>query len=530
MRKSEQLLEMYPVCAGIIGPEKWQTLEQYLPENFQADAFADFLARQATTSDLPAFVSDLARIEAQVYRISFQDIAADFCAEQICVNPTLSLVELNWQGLAGFFRPEISNPAPVAGEEILLVYINPKSRELTVRVAASDELLALKIVVEGLDKKEIVRSGDTTLAVLDAAILRAVSKGLLFQPASTLRRDPAVLASETEVPEKYGIAETFTLQWHITQACDLHCKHCYDRSSRSTLSLAEAIAALDQLYDFCQARQVYGQVSFSGGNPLLHPQFLEIYRQAAERGLMTAILGNPTTPAMLGRIKTIQEPEFFQVSLEGLEEHNDYIRGKGHFARVIRFLEDLRAGGIYSMVMLTLTRDNLEQVLPLAEILRDRADLFTFNRLSAVGEGAQLQTPDRQEFETFLRAYLQAEPGNPTMALKDNLINIIRLQEGRKLFGGCAGFGCGAAFNFVALLPDGEVHACRKFSSPIGNILKDSLAAIYGSDEARRYRQGPAACRGCRIRHVCGGCLAVIDSQGLDFTANRDPCCFLAEQ
>ena len=29
-------------------------------------------------------------------------------------------------------------------------------------------------------------------------------------------------------------------------------------------------------------------------------------------------------------------------------------------------------------------------------------------------------------------------------------------------FGGCTGFGCGAAFNFMAVLPDGEVHACRK--------------------------------------------------------------------
>jgi hypothetical protein len=56
---------------------------------------------------------------------------------------------------------------------------------------------------------------------------------------------------------------------------------------------------------------------------------------------------------------------------------------------------------MYTMVMLTLTRDNLDQVLPLAELLRDRADFFTFNRLSTVGEGASLQMPEKEAFEAF---------------------------------------------------------------------------------------------------------------------------------
>ncbi len=365
MNKGEQLLEMYPVCAGIIGPEKWPILAQDLPADLQPEAFADFLAHKGTTSELPAFIADLARIEAIVYLTSLQDLPADSRTDRICVNPALSLVELNWQGLAGFFHPGKSLPAPVPGEEILLVYINPKSRELTVRAAAKDELLALKIVLEGLDKKEIARSGNTSLALLDGAIHRAVSKGLLFKPGSTLRRDSAVFAIGVDIPRKISNFQTFTLQWHLTQACDLHCKHCYDRSRRSTLSLADAIAALDQFYEFCQGRHVYGQVSFSGGNPLLHPRISSRYTERRRtRGLMTAILGNPTTPAMLEKIKTIQEPEFFQVSLEGLEEHNDYIRGKGHFERVMLFLQDLREAGIYSMVMLTLTRDNWIRFCP----------------------------------------------------------------------------------------------------------------------------------------------------------------------
>ena len=182
---------------------------------------------------------------------------------------------------------------------------------------------------------------------------------------------------------------------------------------------------------------------------------------------------------------------------------------------------------IYSMVMLTLTRDNLDQVLPLAELLRGRTDSFTFNRLSQVGEGAKLQLPSPEAYRAFLESYLKATETNPILALKDNLINILYHHQGGDPFGGCTGFGCGAAFNFLTVLPDGEVHACRKFPSLIGNVLEQSLGEIYESEAAKRYRAGTRACRACPIRPVCGGCLAVVHGHGLDVFEDRDPYCFI---
>lgn len=57
---------------------------------------------------------------------------------------------------------------------------------------------------------------------------------------------------------------------------------------------------------------------------------------------------------------------------------------------------------------------------------------------------------------------MTAAEQSPVMGLKDNLINIIHEQKNMKVFGGCTGFGCGAAFNFLALLPNGEMHACMQ--------------------------------------------------------------------
>lgn len=41
-----------------------------------------------------------------------------------------------------------------------------------------------------------------------------------------------------------------------------------------------------------------------------------------------AILGNPASRDQIEKILDIKRPTFFQVSLEGLQKHNDTIRGK----------------------------------------------------------------------------------------------------------------------------------------------------------------------------------------------------------
>jgi hypothetical protein len=87
------------------------------------------------------------------------------------------------------------------------------------------------------------------------------------------------------------------------------------------------------------------------------------------------------------------------------------------------------------MVMLTLTKDNWE-ILPLCETLSGLTDLFTFNRLAMVGEGANLRLPSPEEYAHFLEQYITASEANPVMGLKDNLMNIIFHKRGEEVFGG----------------------------------------------------------------------------------------------
>jgi selenobiotic family peptide radical SAM maturase len=523
-----RLEEIYPACRSLIDTETWNQIISVYSEEKGLEELIMKLENRKGELGLPGFLPELARLERIVRNLKTENPGITTEVIRISVNPSLQLLPLSWKNLVPFvnFSREDIIEEPKPAEEMILVCKNPETGEIKIQPASREDLLALKIVVDEIDPREAARIGNVPISSINALISRAVNAGILIAPAPKIRREEDFPRGRG-IDERFLTAGTFTLQWHITQACDLRCRHCYDRSERSHLPLERAIAILDELYDFCSARFVHGQVSFSGGNPFLYPYFEELYKAASDRGFSLAILGNPVKREWTEKIVEIERPVFFQVSLEGLKGHNDVIRGPGHFGRTIEFLDLLRDLGIYSMVMLTVTEDNLDQVIPLAEFLRGKTDLFNFNRLSMVGEGANLRLPSQKEYTAFLKRYNEAAKGNPVMGLKDNLINILRYRDGLEPFGGCTGHGCGAAFNFVTLLPDGEVHACRKLPSKIGNIFESSLAEIYDSEIARCYRRGCRACGACDIRPVCGGCLAIAHSYGLDIFREHDPFCFI---
>ena len=520
--------DIYPVCRALLGSTLWERIQEEIGANNQVETLPDTLSRNRGGLEIPGYLPDLARIERAFFRAGIAEIPST--VESLCLNPTVQLVQIAWKNLPCFFSPtqERDVPLPEPGNELVVVWKSPGSVEIQLRTATKQDLLALKMVAEGISPGEAAAAANVQLSIVRAALDAAAHDGILLAPASKIQRDRLYFCrtEDSRSPDFFS-ASVFTLQWHITQDCDLHCKHCYDRSERKPLELASARKILEDLSLFCESKHVRGQISFSGGNPLLYPDVKELYREASERGFALAILGNPAPREQIESLISIEKPAFFQVSLEGLEEHNDRIRGTGHFERTMKFLNILRDLKIYSMVMLTLTKENMSQVIPLCEHLRDQANLFTFNRLAMVGEGANLGLPSPREYATFLENYIAASETNPVMGLKDNLMNIIFHEKGMKLFGGCTGYGCGAAFNFISVLPDGEVHACRKFPSQVGNIFHNSLIEIYDSGAARRYRQRSEGCDLCPIERVCGGCLAVTHGHGLDIFKERDPYCFI---
>ncbi len=513
-RFSKESKGRYPVCFALC-PDLFTGTDKDFP-------LSDGLARYPEALARYPYLIDLARIEEAKSRLAAEQSSFPESASIPMINPHLDLLKVKWRFLPRMLAGEAVVPEP--GDEYVLILKKSGAGVPEVRKASPQDLLALKLVAEQTHPRKAAADGKVSLGAIDRTILRAKRRGLIIGAGTRIKRPDDFPKGEQIDPDLFQ-SPTFTLQWHITQACDLNCRHCYDRSERDPMPLDHAIGVLDDLYDFCRDHGVFGQVSFSGGNPLLYPYFDRLYTEAAERGFMIAILGNPMPKNRIENMLGIQKPEFYQVSLEGLIQHNDFIRGRGHYERTVDFLKLLGDMGIYRMVMLTLTAGNLDQVLELADGLRGLTELFTFSRLATVGRGADLLPVPVDLFPGFLDQYMEAARLNPVMGFKDNLFNPLLRRHNLPLFGGCAGHGCGAAFNFVSLLPDGQVHACRKFPSLIGNLYTEKLNTLYYSPAAHRYRQGPEACKDCPVRPACGGCLAVSFGSGRDIFKESDPYC-----
>lgn len=489
-----------------------------------ADSLIEETEKELASSQSPSAHKVLfAVIEAA--RLSCASALTDSPPPEITVNPTLELVEIEGPN----YLPSRFNGRDLDGDNELFLAIwqpEPGSRHQA-RPLSPRELFAVKSVIEGLSAAEAAEAAGINPSQSLQALKEAFWAGLLVRPDSLIKREFHLL-DPSPGDSRLMRAGTFSIQWHITQACDLSCKHCYDRSERNPMPLDKAKAFLLDLFEFTQEHFVDAHVVFTGGNPFLYPHFKEVYKEAVRLGMSTAILGNPVPEKWLDEICVIQVPAFYQISLEGLEEQTDYIRGEGHFRRSLDFLRLLETKGVDSSVMLTLTKDNIKEIIPLAELLRGYTRSFTFNRLSQVGEGAGLALPHKEEFRTFLQEFVELfRKGGTPVYLKDNLANIILEEKDLELFDGCTGFGCGAAFNFLAVLSDGEAHACRKFPSPLGNVFNDGLHDIYHSELAKRYRQGPEACSQCRLRVRCRGCMAIALSHGLDIFKEKDPYCHM---
>src|SRR3990172_6813276 len=81
--------------------------------------------------------------------------------------------------------------------------------------------------------------------------------------------------------------------WNCTRQCNLHCIHCYasaeSRKSPGEMDTAEGKAFISSLADFGVP-----VILFSGGEPLLREDLLELASFAGEQGIRIALSTNGT--------------------------------------------------------------------------------------------------------------------------------------------------------------------------------------------------------------------------------------------
>jgi len=346
--------------------------------------------------------------------------------------------------------------------------------------------------------------------------------------------------------------QDFFIQWHLTERCNLRCRHCYqtDRGS-GELPRAEIREVADEVSELLEDwAETYGIVfspsfTITGGEPFLRADLFECVSELEGRGFELYLLSNGT---LIDRekAKLLKEHGFrgVQISIEGPEPVHDAIRGHGSFRKAMAGAAQVISAGIPVTLNVTLSKLNSDYLGDLARLASGAGARLGLSRLVPSGRGKALADAmlSPLELRDLYRKAFALEKEGLEIVTGDPIASQMKAQSdgdhssGESLSHLPAG-GCAAGVSGLTLLPDGTITPCRRLPIPLGNVRKDSLREVWSlSPVLARLRQRAAysgKCRICSRWSGCRGCRAVAyamsEGRGEDDYLADDPQCFMEE-
>lgn len=336
----------------------------------------------------------------------------------------------------------------------------------------------------------------------------------------------------------------FAFQWHITDECDQRCKHCYIFSNDRRISLdnvayVEMEKIVANCIEICQKLDRTPYFYITGGDPILHPDFWKLCALLQKNQIDFGILGNPfhLNDDVCQQLASYGCKKY-QLSLDGMQNTHDRFRKLGSFNITIDKISSIRKAGMYCAVMTTVSRANIDEIPQMIDIVVEQhVDVFAFGRycptIEQKSETYHIEPLHYKAFlETVWQKFKQYKDSDTTFNLKDHLWTLFLYEKG--LFKIPNGLekdviydGCHCGICHMTILPTGDVYACRRMESNIGNVFTTSMYDLFLGEKLNTYRQYDKfeKCSECELLPFCRGCPAV----AYGYTGNMyapDPQCW----
>jgi len=339
----------------------------------------------------------------------------------------------------------------------------------------------------------------------------------------------------------------FQVVWNVTRICNLKCKHCYESAGsrgEDELSTEDAKRVIDILSD---AGVVI--LAFSGGEPTLRPDILDLVRYATDRGLYVAMATNAILLSSRERVIEFKKAglQFVQISLDGANpETHDSFRGvPGAFEKTVQGIKNCVAEGLFVEIATVATHLNYKEIPEMVDLANELGvDWLMIYNFIPTGRGAYMDeddlTPDEREWlleylwsrlessktsllstaPQFARVAKQMIDASKSMKESHGIIHPThfynahlsgQLENLAQFIG-----GCGAGRFYISLEPNGDMYPCVFFPHDeevrLGNILEDDFEEIWRHSkllqELRNKDLLMDHCGSCEYRYICGGCRA----------------------
>lgn len=201
----------------------------------------------------------------------------------------------------------------------------------------------------------------------------------------------------------------------ITSKCNLRCLHCYNDSGELISQISvETFKNVLNCYDSPEK----ASITFSGGEPLLHPQFWDLVDMTLEAGIPHSSILVVTNATLINKevaMKFAKRGIAIQISLNGSKaELHDAICGKGNYERTMQGLRNiLENESNMTIVRCLVNKQNIDDLEEISKMLYDLGVMkILFGTLKNGGRAEEnldkLLLPQSEEYE-ILEIFRESE-------------------------------------------------------------------------------------------------------------------------
>lgn len=295
------------------------------------------------------------------------------------------------------------------------------------------------------------------------------------------------------------------MQLYLTNACNLHCPHCYMYSGvRQDNELT-----LEEIKELLRNYKIFGglYVTMTGGEICTRKDLISILKYAKELGLLTDILTNGTlwNDELVNNVANLVNR--VQISVDGYNEIvNAKIRGKGNWKKSLDAVEKFLKHGVKTEIAITPAFDNdlnnsVYEYVKFGNKLMDKYKnkdfLIHFNGELLEGRDIHLSDKESSKYTEIMEHLTKLFSGY------DSDDSFVKFHKEDRIQNNCL-FG---TLNVSAV---GDVYACPAIScvKPFANIRVDNFSHIF--DLSRKIKElsdvaNIEPCKNCELIYICGG-------------------------
>jgi len=316
------------------------------------------------------------------------------------------------------------------------------------------------------------------------------------------------------------------IYFYLTEGCNLACRHCWLSPKFDVNGSKYATLPVELFKTIIHEAKPLGlsRIKLTGGEPLLHPQFLKLLKIVRNENLKLTIETNGVlcTPKIATEIAKVQK-RHVSVSIDGVDAStHEWVRGvRGCFKKALQAVHNLTNVNTPPQIIMSIMRCNADQVDEMVRTAeRLGASSVKFNIVQPTARGEVLhKTNDTLNISELIKLGKHVEMElAPTTKLKliFSYPPAFRPLSSIASTNGCS--TCGI-LGILGVIPSGHYALCG-----IGEHLQDLVFGKAGEDKLEEvWRKNPklkelreglpdklnGVCKRCLMKHIClGSCVA----------------------